>query len=54
MSEVLRRWLHDDVGIQHPVDTFEEVSLRASLRLPLDFERFFFFFLTLFSLHKLS
>ena len=26
MSELLRRWLHDDVGVQHPVDTFEEVS----------------------------
>jgi hypothetical protein len=25
MSELLRRWLHDDVGITHPVDTFEEV-----------------------------
>ena len=40
MSEILRRWLHDDVGVQHPVDTFEEVSVRCSHSIS---SAFFFF-----------
>mmetsp|Transcript_23743 Transcript_23743/g.58199 ORF Transcript_23743/g.58199 Transcript_23743/m.58199 type:complete len:773 (+) Transcript_23743:84-2402(+) len=48
MSELLKRWLHDDVGVNHPVDSFEESfasgflfgELLARCNLQPDFAKF--------------
>jgi|TARA_B100001142_G_C13720566_1_gene417485 hypothetical protein len=31
MAELLRRWLHEDVGVRRPLDSLEKVRADASM-----------------------